>query len=251
MNRNKKLVLGVAAGVTLALGAGGIAFGSIPGTSDNSVTACVTSANGGVRIIDVDAGQVCTSTEKKVSWGGGMRFMGTWTDGPGPGNVPTTWPRVNGYPDVKKGDVVRMEVPTRKFGCTTPKGAWVNVAGSYAYPCLEYPQNWAPLALDGRAAGADILWANLNSAGQITSTNRPELKVYASGMTGATWLNITGFADMRQCSISVTPSDASYDAFGWAYNTGYADWVLVGATKHDGTYAARGLSVVVNCGKPN
>jgi hypothetical protein len=250
MNRNKKLILGIVAGTSLAVGAGGVAYGAIPGTTDNSVTACITSQTGAVRIVDVDTGQTCLATEKKVTWGGGMRFMGVWKDGPGPGQVPTSWPRVNGYPDVKKGDVVRMEVPSNMFGCTTPKGAWVNVAGSYAYPCLEYPQNWAPLALDGAtgAAGknADVHWASFDASGKVVASSEPLAYTYSySNYVLFQFPNL----DLSKCGLQVSRNSATATDPGNVFVENYYGYVYSYLVNSAGSYGGRlgAVTVTATC----
>ena len=115
-------------------------------SADNTITGCYTTGNP-LKVIDTDAGQKCATGETTLSWGGGMRFRGVWKDGPGPACPPAGL-----YDSTKKGDVIRYEGTINKFGCTSPKGSWVNVAGSYAYPCLEWPQNWAPLRSTARRA---------------------------------------------------------------------------------------------------
>jgi len=251
LNRNKKLILGLVAGTTLAVTAGGVAYGAIPGTNDNSVTACVTSQSGAVRIVDVDTGQTCLSTEKKVTWGGGMRFMGVWKDGSGAGQVPTSWPRVNGYPDVKKGDVVRMEVPSNKFGCTTPKGAWVNVSGSYAYPCLEYPQNWAPLALDGAtgAAGknADVHWASFDTQGKLISSSEPLAYSYAT--TSYVLVQFPNL-DLTKCGLQVSRNSVSGADLGTVFaETYYTHYAYVYLMNSAGSYGGRigAVTITATC----
>lgn len=57
-------VLGALA-VVLALGGGAVA--AIPG-SDGSVSACYSTKNGSVRIIDAEAGATCKSKERSITW---------------------------------------------------------------------------------------------------------------------------------------------------------------------------------------
>jgi hypothetical protein len=242
MNRNKKLILGSAIGAAVVVAGTGVAFGSIPG-SDNSVTACVTSSTGAVRIVDVDAGQTCQTSETKVTWGGGMRFRGVWSVAPGttgPGSVPYS------SATVRKGDVIRYDGPSGQFGCTTPKGAWVNVAGSHAYPCLEFPQNWAPLALDGRPAAADTHWVNVNASGQVISASEPGVVTYPG--TGYVYVTFPK-VDVSKCGISVSVNDYSSTPVIPTASSVYTNYILATTRQPDGTWTSRPLSIVADCGK--
>jgi hypothetical protein len=247
MKRNHKLVLGAVLGAAVVVSGAGVAFGSIPG-SDNSVTACVTSSTGAVRIVDVDAGQTCQSTETRVTWGGGMRFRGVWTVAPGttgPGSIPYSQSN-----PVRKGDVIRYDGPSGQFGCTTPKGAWVSVVGQHSYPCLEFPQNWAPLALDGatgKPGSADTHWVRLNAAGQVIASSRSNIASYPSG-TGNIWVYFPG-VDMSKCAVTVSANEYGGNAVVTEVYPYYTEWALAMARKADGTYVARAMTVVANCGK--
>lgn len=241
MNRNKRILLAVVAGTAVAITAGTVAYGSIPG-SDNQVTACVTPSTGAVRIVDTDAGQTCQSTETKVSWGGGMRFRGVWSDGVGPGNIPYT----SSNP-VKKGDVIRYDGPERKFGCTTPKGAWVNVVGQHSYPCLEFPQNWAPLALDGaagRSGALDTHWVNLNAAGQVVAASRPGVLSYPG--TGYAYVTFPG-VDLTKCAVTASVGNFSLNltSTAQAYTAQYA--LVTTKNASTGTWTSAPMSIVASC----
>ena len=232
--------LGAAAGATL----GGITIASaaVP-SADNTITGCYTAGNP-LRIIDAEAGQACNTGETKLAWGGGMRFRGIWTDGVGPGNVPynsTDRP-------IRKGDVVRMEVPTRKFGCTTPKGSWVNVVGAHSYPCLEFPQNWAPLALDGpQGSNADAHWVSLTSTGTVRAASDAGVTTYPG--TGYAYVTIPSVPDLTKCGVAATATSFSLNVTvtGQAYN---AQYVLV-TTKNasTGSWVAAPVDVTVTCAK--
>ena len=238
MGRIKKFaaVFGVAAA---AVGGVGVAHAAIP-SSSNEINGCYTSGSA-LRLIDTDAGQACNSGETPISWGGGMRFRGVWKDGPGPGVPPAGL-----YQSTKKGDVIRIEVPENKFGCTTPKGSWVNVVGSYAYPCLEYPQNWAPLALDGPAGkNADVHWVRLNSAGAVTAASDAGVVTYPG--TGYAYVTIPG-VDPAKCGLTATAGDYTKRVTVTAEN--YGQYVLVVA-RDTGTaaFTSTAMNVSVDCAK--
>lgn len=220
---------------------GSIAWASIPG-SNNLVTACVTSTTGSVRIIDTDKGQTCTTAETKVNWGGGMRFRGIWTytGGANPGNIPYS------SSDLRKGDVIRYEGPSNLFGCTTPKGAWVNVVGSHSYPCLEYPQNWAPLALDGKdGKAAPVSWVRLNATGVVLAKSASFNVTPYAYSDGTIWLSVPDLNDDK-CAVTVTPLTDTLGVSITRYNETYPTWTLLRATKN-GAAVASGAEVVYTC----
>lgn len=221
---------------------GSIAWASIPG-SNNLVTACVTSATGNVRIIDTDTGQTCTAAETKVSWGGGMRFRGIWTytGGANPGNIPYT-----SADPVRKGDVIRYEGPSNLFGCTSPKGAWVNVAGAHSYPCLEFPKNWAPLALDGKdGKAAPVSWVRFNASGAVLAKSTGFNVTPYAYSDGTLWLNVPDLNDDK-CAVTVTPLSDTLGVSITRSNESYPTWTLLRATKN-GTAVASGAEVVFTC----
>src|SRR5690349_17556428 len=62
--RGRRVVLAV----VLVLGvSGGIAWASIP-DADGVFTACISNADGSIRMIDPSAGQSCTGGENRVQW---------------------------------------------------------------------------------------------------------------------------------------------------------------------------------------
>jgi hypothetical protein len=177
-----------------------VAQAAIPSSSTGRITGC-TSSGAPLRLIDTDAGQTCNAGETKVSWGGGMRFRGVWKADATTATIPYSQ-----ADPVQKGDVIRYDGPVNKYGCTTPKGSWVNVAGAHAYPCLEYPQNWAPLALDGAqgAAGsnADAHWIRIDGAGKLLASSDNGAWTYPS--YPYTWIWLPGVADASKCSVTAT-----------------------------------------------
>jgi hypothetical protein len=239
--RKRFFVIG-AIGAAAATVAGGltIAYAAVP-SADNTITGCYTTGNP-LRIVDTDAGQTCASGETTLSWGGGMRFRGVWKDGPGPGVPPAGL-----YASTKKGDVIRIEVPPNKFGCTTPKGSWVNVVGSYAYPCLEFPQNWAPLALDGaQGNNADTHWVSLTASGSVRASSDAGVTTYSG--TGYAYVKIPTVPDPSKCGLSATVTDYATKATAAAQV--YSDHVLV--TTRDnvaGSWAAVPVDLTVTCAK--
>lgn len=71
----------------------------------------------------------------------------------------------------------------------TRKGSWVNVVGAHSYPCLELPQNWAPLALDGaQGSNAKFQWVSLTSTGTVRAASDAGVTTYAG--TGYTYITI-------------------------------------------------------------
>jgi hypothetical protein len=239
--RKRSLMIGTA-GLTAGLVAGGvtIAQAAIP-SANNTITGCSTTS-GPLRLIDTDAGQKCNTGETTVSWGGGMRFRGVWKDGPGPGVPPAGL-----YDSTKKGDVIRIEVPPNKFGCTTPKGSWVNVVGSYAYPCLEFPQNWAPLALDGpQGSNANAHWVSLTATGSVRASSDAGIITYPG--TGYAYVKIPTVPDPSKCGLSATLT--TYTSRVTAAAQVYADYVLV--TTRDitsGNFTAATVDLTVTCAK--
>lgn len=232
--------MAVAGIVITGLGASVVyATAAVP-SKDNTITGCY-AGNTPLRIIDTDAGQACSSGETTLSWGGGMRFRGVWKDGPGPGVPPAGL-----YSSTKKGDVVRTEVPSNKFGCTTPKGSWVNVVGSYAYPCLEYPQNWAPLALDGaQGSNADTHWVSLNANGTVRAASDSGVTTYPG--TGYAYVTIPGI-DPTKCGMSATLT--AYTTRATATAQAYSNYFLV-ATRDvtNGSFTAAPVDLTVTCAK--
>ena len=56
-------------GAALALGiGGGVAVAQIPSSTDGTITACMTTPAGTIRLIDAQAGATCKKSEKKVTW---------------------------------------------------------------------------------------------------------------------------------------------------------------------------------------
>ena len=236
-----KVAATLALGAGLAVGGLAVADAAIP-SADNTISACRMTSTGAVRIIDAEAGQTCTTAETAISWGGGMRFRGIWKDGPGPGVPPA-----NLYTTSRKGDVIRTEVPTNKFGCTTPRGSWVNVSGSYAYPCLEFPQNWAPLALDGaQGSNADAHWVSLTSTGALRASSDAGVVTYTG--TGYAYVTIPTVPDPAKCAVGATVTSYSSRVTVTAQAT--AGYVLV-VTRDvtTGAFVAAPVDVVVTCAK--
>jgi hypothetical protein len=232
----KKLIVTAGVAAAAATAGGVIAYAAIP-SADNTITACVGSA-GVVRIIDTEAGQTCTTSEKQISWGGGMRYIGKWS------NIGSR-PKLNGYPIINKGDVVYYDGAPNAFGCTSPRGSWVSVAGSYAYPCLESPQNWAPLALDGR--GSEGHWATVSGTGALTGSSDTNVATYPNS-TGSTWVYFPTL-DASKCAIEANASDYRPTVLATAYRWG-GGWVLL--TAYDTTnrsYVAAAIDLTVSCGK--
>ena len=232
----------------------GVAFVVLAGTAlyakaavpsaDNTISGCY-NATGAFRIIDTEKGQVCQSGETPLAFGGGMRFRGIWKDGPGPGVPPTGL-----YQSTRKGDVIRYEGPPNKFGCTSPKGAWVSVAGSYAYPCLEYPQNWAPLALDGQAGAngnnADAHWVSLTATGALRASSDAGVVTYVG--TGYAYLSIPTVPDPSKCGLSAFVTTYTSRVTATAQVT--SGYILV-ATRDlaTGAFTAAPVDVTVTCAK--
>jgi hypothetical protein len=241
--RRRSALLIVAGVVTVATTAGAVAYASIP-SSDNMVTACVTSATGSARIIDTDAGQTCLATETKVQWGGGMRFVGKWS-------TKGSWPKdASGNLVIKKGDVMYYDGTTNAVGCTSPKGSWVNVGGVNAYPCLETPYNWTPLALDGAtgATGAtgpagptgpqgpagqsNTHWATFNGNSLTASSDgAADTYPYYAG-TGRMYLYFGRIADSSKCAVNVSAADPTgYSQPVFATFARYYGWIYVETSK--------------------
>jgi hypothetical protein len=240
----RPLIIG-AVGLTAAVitvGGVTIAGAAVP-SADNTITGCYTTANP-LRIIDTDAGQKCASGESTLSWGGGMRFRGVWKDtGSSAGTPPPGL-----YASTKKGDVIRTEVAPNKFGCTTPKGSWVNVVGSYAYPCLEFPQNWAPLALDGpQGSNADVHWVSLNASGSVRAASDAGVSTYPG--SGYAYVTIPAVPDVTKCALTATATSygSRVTTTAQAYSTSY---ILV-ATRDlaTGNFSSTPVDVVATCAK--
>jgi hypothetical protein len=252
--RRRSALLIVAGVVTVATTAGTVAYASIP-SSDNMVTACVTSATGSARIIDTDANQTCTATETKVQWGGGMRFIGKWSN-------KGAWPKdASGNPVIKKGDVMYYDGAPNAFGCTSPKGSWVSVSGAYAYPCLETPSNWTPLALDGAAgptgpagpqgpAGqSNAHWAIVSGSGSVTGASDGVSNIYGyDAGPGQTYVYFYKVADLNRCEVNVTAQDPSgYNRPVNASFSRYYGWVFVETTSTSGQFTDTEMDILVNC----
>lgn len=234
-SRRGRIITLAIGGAVVAASAAGVAYASVP-SADNTITACVAKAGGLVRIVDTDAGQTCSSTETQVQWGGGMRYIGTWS------NIGSR-PKVNGYPDIHKGDVVYYDGAPNAFGCSTPRGSWVSVAGAYAYPCLEYPQNWAPLALDGAAGApgknADVHWANFDATGKLIGSSDASTYVYNSASYGYVYIQFPNL-DLTKCSLATNVSShgGSIAGYSSASGTPFADeyygYILAGVRQTNG-----------------
>jgi hypothetical protein len=64
-----RLSVAVAASLATAVVVGiGTAIATIPSTPDNVITGCYANANGGLRVIDKQAGASCKASETEVSW---------------------------------------------------------------------------------------------------------------------------------------------------------------------------------------
>lgn len=221
----------------VAASAAGVAYASIP-SADNTITACVAKTGGAVRIVDADAGQTCQSTETQVQWGGGMRYIGRWS------NIGSRPRDASGYVIIKKGDVVYYDGAPNAFGCTSPKGSWVSVAGAYAYPCLESPQNWAPLALDGTPGApgknADVHWANFDATGKLIGSSDGNPVVYNYASYGYVYVQFPG-VDASKCSVATSLSSQGgiYAGYSGASGTPYADvystYILGGVRQPNGS----------------
>lgn len=71
-------VLLLAAAAVLVLGAGGIAWATIP-DSQGAIHSCYSTSTGALRIIDPSAGQACHSGEAALAWNSrGMNWRGPW-----------------------------------------------------------------------------------------------------------------------------------------------------------------------------
>jgi len=230
-------------GLVAAAASAGTAYyasAAVP-SANNTITGCYTTGNP-LKIIDTDAGQKCATGEQTLSWGGGMRFRGVWKDGPGPGVPPAGL-----YDSTKKGDVIRYEGTLKKFGCTSPKGSWVNVVGSYAYPCLEFPQNWAPLALDGpQGNNADAHWVSLNANSSLRASSDAGVTTYAG--YGYTYVGIPTVPDPSKCGLSATLT--SYSNRVTTSAQVYGAYVLV-ATRDltTGSFTPAPVDLTVTCAK--
>jgi hypothetical protein len=240
--RKRSLIIGsLGAAVGVTVGGITIASAAVP-SADNTITGCY-AGGAPLRIIDAEAGQVCNAGETKLAWGGGMRFRGIWKDGVGPGVIPYT----SSQP-VRKGDVVRMEVPERKFGCTTPKGSWVSVVGQHSYPCLEFPQNWAPLALDGpQGSNANVHWVSLTSTGTVRAASDAGVTTYVG--TGYVYVTIPSVPDLTKCGVAATSTNFSTNVTttAQAYS---AQYVLVTTkTANSGQWVAAPVDLTVTCAK--
>lgn len=241
----KKLAVAAGLAVVAATVGGVVAYASVP-SADGTITACVAKSGGAVRIVDTDAGQTCTTAETKVSWGSGMHYVGTWAQR-------SSWNGGStGYPIVHKGDVMYYDGAPNAFGCTSPRGAWVSVAGSYAYPCLEFPQNWAPVALDGKdgkdGRNADVHWAQISGSGALTGSSDAGVTVSYAG-TGQTWVRFSNF-DPSKCAVSATVSDYHPFALASAYRYPSGGWVLVSAMDVSSkAYVAVPIDLTLSCGK--
>jgi hypothetical protein len=59
----------IVVGAALALGlGGGIAIADIPSSGDGTITACMLTSSGTIRLIDAEAGTTCKKGEQKVEW---------------------------------------------------------------------------------------------------------------------------------------------------------------------------------------
>jgi hypothetical protein len=238
----RSLTIGAAAltGAAVAVGGVTIAHAAVP-SANNTITGCYTTGNP-LRIVDTDAGQTCTTSEKTLSWGGGMRFRGVWKAGPGPGVPPAGL-----YDSTKKGDVIRYEGDLKQFGCTSPKGSWVSVAGSYAYPCLEFPQNWAPLALDGpQGSNADAHWVSLNANSTLRAASDAGVTLYPGN--GYAYVGIPTVPDPSKCALTATVG--AYTNRVTVSAQVYGSYVLV-ATRDlsTGAFSPAPVDLVATCAK--
>ncbi len=234
-----KAVLAGGALIGAVVGGGAIAMAATP-SADNTITACFSQANPNLRVIDAEAGQACATGETKLSWGGGMRFLTTWGK----------WDNVkreNGYPVIRKGDVVRYDGDPKAFGCTTPKGSWVSVAGAYSYPCVEHPQNWVPLALDGAAGApgknADAHWATLNADMSLKAASDNGVQTYAG--TGYSYIYFP--FNVTNCAATATLADYTSKATIVSAAPYYDNYVLVVAKDASQNFVNAPVNVALNC----
>ncbi len=234
MKSAARFLIAIVAALGLVVGTTTLARASIP-SGNNTITACRTS-NGNVRIIDTDAGQTCVTGETRISWGGGMRYRGVWT---------TVTPPYTQSDPVKKGDVIYYNGAVGQFGCTSPHGSWVNVNGVHSYPCLEFPSNWAPLALDGK--NADVHWVKTNSSGGVISASDPGTQ---TGVNPYLYVVIPGIPDASKCAVTATTNTWGARVVIYTKTTaGSGVITLAAADPVTGAFRAVALDITVACGK--
>lgn len=233
----KLTVIGVVGAALLSTGAI-VARAAIPSSSDGTITACYSSANPALRVIDAQAGATCAAGETSVAWNMGMRWAGQWDDGTGPGKVA---PGLT-YPSGNRNKVVRMNVPKGKFGCTTPKGLWVSITDSYSYPCVEYPQNWVLLVPD--PVVPDTHWVRTGGDGKVVASSEPVDYAYLS--SGYGYLHIPTIADLNQCSLTGNVADYATSGVTMTVQP-YYGYVLYTLRKADGSSVSAPVNITITC----
>jgi hypothetical protein len=242
MRRSTKVM---AAFAMLAAVVGGttLAHAAIP-SKTNRITGCYSAANPTLRMVDTDAGQACASGETTVAWGGGMQFRGVWTSTSKPFGT-----YGQGGEQLHKGDVVRYEGSPTAFGCSSPKGSWVNVVGDYAYPCLEYPQNWVPLALDGPAgapgSNANTHWVHFDAAHNVVASSEPVTYSYPSSSYG--FVQLRDVPDLSKCALAATVTDYTAAGGTTAFAQNYYGYILFGTKNTAGSFTAVPVDVTITC----
>jgi hypothetical protein len=259
-------------GVVAALAAAGtVAYASIP-AADGTVTACVMSTTGTVRIIDTDANQTCLTTEKKVQWSAGMRARGTYSK--------TTT-------DYKQGDVVYIPQTYRDtsqlcaYSSSTdwslvPAGSWVRTTapqiiyvpadgrGYETTPCLG-SSDWSLLAKDGATGptgpagptgpqgpqgltgASNAHWAIISPTGTVTASSEGASTVAYYWSTGETfvWLG----RDTTKCEVNVTAEDPTQNGVSpvFASFSRYYGYVLVETKTPAGAWINAATDISVYC----
>ena len=239
MQRRTRIVIAAAGAVATVAGGSTLARAAVPASTDHKVTACYSSTNPNLRVVDAEAGAGCAAGEQAVSMlTDGMQWAGNWAEGSGPGKVA---PGLS-YSSGNRGKVVHMDVAPNKFGCTTPRGLWISMTNSYAYPCLE-SSNWQLVMADPLPA-PKVHHARINADHTVATSSAP-MQVY--GGDGFGYLSFPGIADINACTVTATVG--SYGSKGlFATAEPYYGYLLYTTRTADGTWVNAPVDVTAVCG---
>lgn len=221
-----------------------LAGAAIPDSRDGTITACYSSSDGVLRVVDgersgTDSDVNCPPDQTPLKWTMGFRWAGQWDDGPGAGKVA---PGLT-YPAGNKGKVVRMNVRRNMFGCDTPKGLWVSLNDSYSYPCTG-TQNWQLLVPDPVAP--ETHWATVPATGDTVAASSEPVDLYRG--TGYGYLKFSRVPDVKGCAITATLAEYEVGPLVISAQEQYG-YVLYTTRKADGTWVSAPVSITLTCTK--
>ncbi|RHW27390.1 hypothetical protein D0Z08_09585 [Nocardioides immobilis] len=211
----------------------GVAMAGTP-SADGTITACV-KTDGSPRIIDAEAGAVCPTGERQVSWSSGWRVKGTY----------------DGTKTYAVGDVVLVMRPCQPSASAPLPTTYVKVAlggedTTYG-KCPNWNSSWRPLTAApafNQLPGPVSLRVKTTDSG-LRSVPGQKYEVTSFNYSGIVWLFVP-HTDTAGCAASATAvSDAPVTVTrGTAY---YKNWIYFNVKNANGSYAHVPLDVILDC----